>query len=67
MMRVGDVIITPMTYCWGLSWIVTRAGGRERGAEAGRGSGWTYSEVWEMGSVFSRESRKCKSLCAPQN
>lgn len=66
-MRAGDVIITPVTYCWGLSWIVTRAGGRERGAEAGRGSGWTYSEVWETGSVFSRESRKCKSQSAPQN
>lgn len=66
MMRAGDVIITPVTYCWGLSWIVTRAGGRERGAEAGRGSGWTYSEVWETGSVFSREVGSVKASLLPR-
>lgn len=43
-MRVGDAIITPVTYCWGLSWIVTRAGGVEGGAGAGKRSGWTQGK-----------------------
>lgn len=70
-MRAGDVIITPVTYCWGLSWIVTQAGGGREVLEQGGGVDGHKARAGSgvmggRGFLFLRETRKGEAQSVPQ-